>query len=161
MADMAEVFVARQPIFDRGLRVAGYELLFRGGPTNEAFIVNPEGATASVVLNSFTEIGLERVVGSHPAWINVTRDFVMSGLAESVPADPMVLEVLENQAIDDEFVAALRALKDRGYRLALDDFEFRAEATPLLSFVDIVKLDLLALGRRASPATSSCSSPTA
>ena len=56
---MAEVFVARQPIFYRNLKVAGYELLFRGGPTSEAFVVNPEGATASVVLNSFTEIGLE------------------------------------------------------------------------------------------------------
>ena len=143
---MAEVFVARQPIFDRSLRVAGYELLFRGGPTNAAFIVNPEGATASVVLNSFTEIGLERVVGSHPAWINVSRDFVMSGLAESVPAGPMVLEILEDQTIDDEFVAALHALKDRGYHLALDDFEFRPEAAPLLSFVDIVKLDIVALG---------------
>jgi c-di-GMP phosphodiesterase len=64
---MSEVFVARQPIFDRRMKVAGYELLFRGGPTSEAFVINPEGATASVVLNAFTEIGLERIVGSHPA----------------------------------------------------------------------------------------------
>ena len=30
---------------------------------NEAVIASPEGATATVVLNSFTEIGLERIVG--------------------------------------------------------------------------------------------------
>jgi EAL and modified HD-GYP domain-containing signal transduction protein len=146
VVDMSEVFVARQPIFDRSLKVAGYELLFRGGPTKSAFVVNPEGATASVVLNSFTEIGLDRIVGSHPAWVNVSREFIMSGLAESVPPGPMVLEILENQTIDDEFVATLRQLKDRGYRLALDDFEYGREAAPLLEFVDIVKLDIQALG---------------
>ncbi len=33
---MSEVFVARQPIFDRKLEVVGYELLFRSGRTTEA-----------------------------------------------------------------------------------------------------------------------------
>ena len=83
---MAEVFVARQPIFNAALEVAGYELLFRGGANAEALVVNAEGATATVVLNSFTEIGLERIVGGSTAWINVSRDFVLSGLAHTVPA---------------------------------------------------------------------------
>jgi c-di-GMP phosphodiesterase len=144
---MAEVFVARQPIFDRGLKVAGYELLFRGGPANGAFIVNPEGATASVVLNSFTEIGLERIVGQQPAWVNVTRDFVMSGLAETVPPGRITFEIIEDQVIDEPFVEALRDLRRQGYRLALDDFVYTVQAEPLLDFVDVVKLDLLALGR--------------
>ena len=33
---MAEVFVARQPIFTRTLDVAGYELLFRSGEASRA-----------------------------------------------------------------------------------------------------------------------------
>jgi c-di-GMP-related signal transduction protein len=61
--NMPDVFVARQPIFNRNLEVVGYELLFRGGCVNEAVVASPEGATATVVLNSFTEIGLERIVG--------------------------------------------------------------------------------------------------
>jgi len=146
---MSEVFVARQPIFDRRMKVAGYELLFRGGPTSEAFVINPEGATASVVLNSFTEIGLERIVGLHPAWVNVSREFVLSGLAETVPAGLIVLEILEDQVIDEQLIAALCELKRHGYQLALDDFQYSPEAEPLLRFVDVVKLDLLALGRES------------
>ena len=144
---MAEVFVARQPVFDRDLKVAGYELLFRGGPTREAFVVNPEGATASVVLNSFTEIGLDRIVGSHPAWVNVTREFVLSGLAETVPPGQIVYEIVEDELIDPAFIAALADLKQAGYQLALDDFQYTPPAEPLLEFVDVVKLDLLTLGR--------------
>src|ERR1700716_4368563 len=113
---MAEVFVARQPVFDRDLKVAGYELLFRGGPTREAFGVNPEGATASVVLSSFTEIGLNRIVGSHPAWVNVTREFVLSGLAETVPPGQIVYEIVEDELIDPAFIAALADLKQAGYQ---------------------------------------------
>ena len=144
---MTEVFVARQPIFNRRLEVAGYELLFRGGPVSEALVSSSEGATATVVLNSFTEIGLERIVGPHTAWVNVSREFVLSGLARTVPPGLVGLEILEDQVIDDRFTDALRALKTQGYRIALDDFEYTQGAESLLGLVDVVKLDMLRLGR--------------
>jgi EAL and modified HD-GYP domain-containing signal transduction protein len=144
---MAEVFVARQPIFNRRLEVAGYELLFRGGAVSEALVASSEGATATVVLNSFTEIGLERIVGPHTAWVNVSREFVLSGLARTVPPGLVGLELLEDQVIDDRFVDAVRALKTQGYRIALDDFDYTPRAEPLLGLVDVIKLDMLRLGR--------------
>ena len=144
---MPDVFVARQPIFDRKLDVVAYELLFRNDHLNEAVIASPEGATATVVLNSFTEIGLERIVGRKIAWLNVSREFVLSGLAQAVPPGAVGLEILEDQQLDDQLIAALLELKRRGYRLALDDFQWRPEAEPLLGVVDVVKLDLLALGQ--------------
>jgi len=146
---MPEVFVARQPIFDRKLGVVAYELLFRTGQLNEAVIASPEGATATVVLNSFTEIGLERIVGRKTAWVNVSRQFVLSGLAQAVPPGVVGLEILEDQRLDCEMLDALVELKRRGYRLALDDFRWRPEAEPLLDVVDVVKLDLLALGKES------------
>ncbi len=144
---MTEVFVARQPIFTRTLEVAGYELLFRDGDATTALVADSEGATASVVLNSFTEIGLERIVGSKRAWVNVSREFVLSGLAETMPPSVVGLEILEDELLDERFVHALIELKRQGYRLALDDFEYSVSAERLLSLVDVVKLDLVALGR--------------
>ncbi len=147
---MTEVFVARQPIFTRTLKVAGYELLFRGGDASEALVADPEGATASVLLNTFTEIGLERLVGSNRAWVNVSREFVINGLAGTLPPAVVGLEILEDELLDDRMVGALIDLKRQGYQLALDDFEFsrsRPRPEPLLSLVDVVKLDVVALGR--------------
>ena len=144
---MSDVLVARQPIFDRRLELAGYELLFRGEfDSSEATIASPEGATATVVMNSFTEIGLERIVGGHTAWINVSREFLVGGLAQTVPPGLVLLEILEDQLIDDMLIAAVKKLKRHGYQLALDDFRYGPEAEPLLALVDVVKLDLLALG---------------
>ena len=144
---MPEVFVARQPIFNRHLQVAGYELLFRGEEATTALISDKEGATASVVLNSFTEIGLERIVGSKPAWVNVSREFVLGGLAGTMPPKAVGLEILEDELYDERLVHALIELKRQGYRLALDDFEYSVSAERLLSLVDVVKLDVLSMGR--------------
>jgi c-di-GMP phosphodiesterase len=145
---MSEVFVARQPIFDRRLEVAGYELLFRGSVVSaEATITSAEGATANVVINSFTEIGLDRIVGTHPAWINVSREFLLGGLARTVPPGLVLLEILEDQLVDGPLIAAIEELKQEGYQLALDDFTYSPSVEPLLALVDVVKLDLLALGR--------------
>jgi EAL and modified HD-GYP domain-containing signal transduction protein len=129
---MADVFVARQPIFDRKLHVLGYELLFRDGDVNSAAVADHEQATATVVLNSVTEIGLEQIVGSRCAWINVSREFMLQGLVQLLPPHPLVLEILEDQVIDDVMIAAVAELKRAGTRLALDDFRYTPDAEPLL-----------------------------
>ena len=144
---MPDVFVARQPIFNRRLVVVGYELLFRDGDVDEALIASPEGATAAVILNSFTEIGLERIVAGKTAWVNVSREFVLAGLAKVVPPGLIGLEIRHDEPLDGEMLAAVSSLKRRGYRLALDDFRYRPGVEPLLRLVDVVKLDVLALGR--------------
>jgi|SRR5947209_2456955 len=144
---MSSVYVARQPIFDRHTRLAGYELLFRSGDEQaRAVIADHDDATSSVVLNTLTELTLERVVGPHPAWINVTRAFILDGLVDALPAKRTTLEVLEGQEIDDELAAALARLRDRGYKIALDDFTVQGPRAALLPLADIVKLDVMALG---------------
>jgi EAL and modified HD-GYP domain-containing signal transduction protein len=145
---MPAAFIARQPIFNHNLQVVSYELLFRGhGYTADALIDNPERATATVVLNSFTELDLERIVGTKTAWVNVSREFVLDGLVQVIPAGLGGLEISEDEDFDDEMIAALHGLKDQGYRLALDDFRARPGAEPVLDLFDIVKLNTPALGR--------------
>lgn len=146
MSDSSEVFIGRQPIFDRGQRVAGYEILFRAGDHGQARLPDAESATATVVLNALTEIGLERIVGSHVAWINLSRESVLSGIATMLPPNVAGFEILEGQVVDEQLVAAVRELKEQGYRIALDDFEFSPPYVPLLEIVDVVKLDHMALG---------------
>ena len=104
-----EVFVGRQPIFDRRQRVVGYELLFRDGKADRAVVVDHEAAIATVVLNSITEIGFEEVVGDRAAWINVSSAFLRQGLVQLLPPGPLVLEILEDQTIDDEILEIVKS----------------------------------------------------
>jgi len=146
---MPDAFVARQPIFNPKLEVVGYELLFRGeGYANDmATFANAESATATVVLNALTELDLGRLVGNRTAWVNISREFVVGGLAHVVPPHLVGLEIPETEQFDEEMVGALRDLEHEGYKLALDDFRFRPGSEALLELFDVVKLNINELGR--------------
>jgi EAL and modified HD-GYP domain-containing signal transduction protein len=144
---LSEVLVARQPILDVGLDVVGYELLFREpGEAHVAGVADAERATSQVIVDAIGELGLDRLVGSQRAFVNVSRELLLAVRPLPLPADRIVVELLEDQAIDDELVAVARELVDAGFTLALDDFVYDASLEPLLDLARIVKLDVLALG---------------
>jgi EAL and modified HD-GYP domain-containing signal transduction protein len=143
---MNEVLLARQPIMDGDLTAVGYELLYRETGSDHANVRDDELATARVSLRAMTEIDFGPLVDQRRAWINVTREFVLGGLAETIPPDRVVLELLEDQLVDKTLIDAVSKLRTNGYLVALDDFTLTPDIEPLLPKVDIVKLDLRALG---------------
>ncbi len=146
---MAQVYIGRQPIFDRDNRVFAYELLWRGGSDNQAGFADGDLATTQVMLNALTEIGLDRLVGEHRAFINLTRRFLLGEQPLPEMTDQVVLEILEDIEPDAEVISAVRRLAELGYCIALDDFLYRPELEPLVELADIVKIDLLALDTSA------------
>lgn len=142
---MTMAFVGRQPIYTPGLRVAAYEVLFRDSAANASTFKNGDQATAELILNIFTEIGIENIVGHLPAFINVTRNFIVDGHAHALPKDQVVIEVLEDVAPDPDVLDSLRQLSYHGYRIALDDFVYSPELRPLVEIADIVKVELPAI----------------
>jgi EAL and modified HD-GYP domain-containing signal transduction protein len=139
---MNHVFVGRQPIYDGRLRVAGYELLYREGKENATQERTTE-TTAKLLFSAVIEVGLEKLVGKHPAFINLTADMLTAIRQFSPPRDRVVFEVLEDVANTEAVVSAIKELKSAGYRLALDDFAYTPSQQALLPYADIVKVDVL------------------
>lgn len=140
---MSGVFVGRQPIYDSKLNVVAYELLFRRYATGNADVVDGDQATSQVILNSFMEIGLDRLVGDEKAFINLTRSFILEKYPIPMFQNRIVLEVLEDITIDDELIDALRDLSERGFKIALDDVVNPEDIRSLLDIANIVKLDVI------------------
>lgn len=139
---MPAVHVGRQPVYDRALDVVGYELLFRGHPTSTSAERTDDLATTRVIVNTFMEFGLERLVGRRLAFVNLTRPFVIGQLPVPFVPGKAVLEVLETIPTDGEVLDGARALREQGYSLALDDWEDEPDRRGLLPLVDIVKMDI-------------------
>ena len=137
------IHVGRQPIFDRSGDVIAYELLFRDSATAVTATRRSALATGSVIVSAFTEFGLEQITGAKLCFINVTREFLIGELP--VPFDPgqAVLEVVEDVDVDDRVTDGVRALKDRGFTIALDDFTWDSGARRLIGLADYVKIDTL------------------
>ncbi len=143
-----DIFIGRQPIYDKNLNVYAYELLFRAGQQqNAANIVDGDIATTNVVLNALTEIGMDKLVGEQLAFINLPRNFLLTLGDDPVPEikHQIVLEILEDIAADDEVVAAVQDLSTNGYTIALDDFVYNASLQPLVDNANVIKIDLMAL----------------
>ena len=137
------VHVGRQPIFDLTGDVVAYELLFRGSMDAVEAGRRDTYATSQVIVNTFTEFGIDEVVGDRTCFINMTREFLTGELVLPFGPDHVVLEVLETVKVDDEVIAGITALVGAGYRIALDDFVWGSGHERLLPLASYVKLDLL------------------
>lgn len=143
---MADIIIGRQQIFDQKLNIYAYELLFRG---NDFDLNHKDGATQAtnqVITDTILELGLNTIVGPHKAFINFTTQNILDKTPLHLPKDRIVIEVLENVEIDSRIVANLKELSKLGYIIALDDFVFSEDWTPLVEFADIIKLDILEMG---------------
>lgn len=139
---MQNIFIGRQAIYDRNMGVYAYELLYREGRTPSAPQLDGDQASARVILNALTEIGLDRIVGPHKAFINLTRNFFVE--FPEIPFDPkrVVLEVLEDVVVDDHLIESVAALAKQGYKIALDDFEFEEKWNALIPHIDLIKVEI-------------------
>ncbi|MBI4989916.1 MAG: EAL domain-containing protein [Rhodocyclales bacterium] len=141
-----DIFIGRQPILDRDQQLYAYELLFRRGTQNSAEVTDDLAATATVISHVFSELGLEAALGPYLGFVNLDARMLASDALELLPREKFVLEVLETVDITPEVVARCRALKDKGFTLALDDFvTFEERHAPLLDLADIVKVDLMGM----------------
>lgn len=141
--DKPQIFVGRQPIFDSKLKVVGYELLFRSSNVDHFDGSDGDQATSHVINNALMEIGLDGIIGDKPAYINFTKDLLINGVAELLPTDRVVLEILETVEVDAELVSGVKLLVDNGYRIALDDFTFSEQWMPLIEIAQIIKFDVM------------------
>ena len=144
------VFLARQPILDRTGRVRAYELLYRTtdeGPGRASSTA--DAATARVLHGAIMSLGLDAFSPDRPAFINLTRNLLLGDLAEMLPKDSVVFEVLETVDADREVIEACRRLHASGHTLALDDFVPGSSAEELLPYVKYLKVDVRAIAADA------------
>jgi len=133
-----DIMIGRQPIFDRDFKVIAYEILYRGVETG-----TDTKKTAEAMISTMIDIGLEHVAGSLPVLFNVDRAFLLNEteLMQALPPEQVYVEILETVPDDPEVLAACRSLKDKGYRLALDDVTSIEHARAFADYVDIIKID--------------------
>lgn len=138
----AVAFVARQPIVDQSGRTVAYELLFRNGSMARACVTDDFRSTSEVIERAISAVGFDTLLEGRDGYINCSSDFLFSGVLELLPADRIVLEVLESCKLDERLRKRCSDLRAVGFRIALDDVtELNSDIRSFLSAVDIVKLD--------------------
>jgi EAL and modified HD-GYP domain-containing signal transduction protein len=140
---MSSIYVARQPIFELGRRLFGYELLYRRDEKVDRADGDTGYMSAEVIMHALLGIGLTAIAGQGVAFVNFSRAQLLNRSWELFERKSVVIELLETVECDPETIAACRALVDSGYKLALDDYVYADQTLPLLEMASIVKVDIL------------------
>jgi len=140
-----EFFLARQPILGRDQHLVAFELLFRTAGATEANVTDDVAATAAVISHA-SQLGMDQVVGAQLAFVNVSEAALMSDYVRFLPADKVILEILETVKASPSLVERIIELKGLGFKFALDDVVSESEDVKVLvDLVDVIKIDVKAV----------------
>jgi c-di-GMP-related signal transduction protein len=148
MGGYMDVFIARQPIFNRKMKVYGYELLYRQSRNNYFEGADDDQATTNLINNTFMVFGFQELTEQKRGFINFSQNLILSDLVYVLPKDKVVIEILEKVEPNEKVLEACRKLKEKGYILALDDFileQYSKEYIPLIELADIIKVEFPAI----------------
>jgi len=141
MKSALDTYIGRQPVLDRGWNVAGYELLFRSSLENFCDAADGSAATSQVIVNAVLGVGLDRLLGGKPAFVNFDRTLLLGDWTTVLPADKIVIEILETVQAEEEVIRACHRLREQGYALSFHCTADEERTELFAPFVDLLKVD--------------------
>ena len=134
------VVLARQPILDRHESVVGYALRYRP-LTPSGQLDGLETSTVSVIVGALVEIGLGKLVGERPAYVEVTPQLL--DYVGQLPVSPerVVLELAATSHVDADLLRAVRDVVDAGFQIAIVGVIPAGDGEALWRLASAVKLD--------------------
>ena len=127
--------LTRQPIFNAQLQVNSYQLLCHNQSTDGA----------QQLFNAMDQQQLESLVGQLPAYVPYSPRL----LDNPAPCSrrQLVVEIHNATQINATQLHAIKQLRERGYTIALSDFELTLDSEGLLAYADVITMDV----RRLKP----------
>lgn len=135
-------YVARQAILDKEKHLYAYELLFRDGISNSFPDITPDEATSKLLTNSHLNAGLDNITRGKVSFINFHEETLLHRFPTSLDPGSVVIEIVETVDITKGLLKACKHIRELGYTLALDDYDFDSKWDVFLPLVDIVKVDI-------------------
>lgn len=123
--------------------MVGYQLFFVPA-AGTASIPLPDSvrSSAALIASAFNRFGLNQLAQNRLAFIPVSEDGLASDFLDLLPADRVILDLTPpRHTTAAEFTARCRTLQESGFRLALSDFPYLEEWTPLFTLASYFTFD--------------------
>ena len=136
-------YIARQPIFNADRSLYAYELLYRESSDNVFPVGTSDGqATGRLFFNALMLMGLEKLTGFQPAFINLSTDAILDDFPKLLQPRSAVIEIVERATSIPKVVNRVKQLKQEGYLFALDDYDGTEKWQDILPLMDFIKLEV-------------------
>ncbi|MGH7618679.1 MAG: EAL and HDOD domain-containing protein, partial [Gemmatimonadaceae bacterium] len=97
---MSSIYVARQPIFELGRGLYGYELLYRSNAAAVRADADSGFMSADVIVTALLGIGLHTIAGGGVAFVNFSRAQLLNESWKLFDKHAVMVELLETVECD-------------------------------------------------------------
>ncbi|WP_342320598.1 EAL domain-containing protein [Kosakonia sp. BYX6] len=104
--------------------------------------VSAELATTQLIEEQFLSAPVGRKNDHSTVYVNFPYQLLVEGLAETLPKNRVVIEILEDAQPDRQLLETVKRMHTQGFRIALDDFSPGSEWDAFMPYIDVIKFDI-------------------
>jgi len=139
---MQNTYIARQAILDYKSNTVGYELLFRDSPNNYFPEVDPDMATSKLIIQNHLQGDIKTISMGKLAFINFTEHCLINKYPLMFDKDSIVIELVGQKEPTTRLLKIIKYYFDKGYKIALTEYDVKDHWDVLLPFLAMVKVDI-------------------
>lgn len=139
---MYSTYTARQAIFDRKNQVVGYELLFRDSKHNQFPDIDPDVATSKLIIQNHIHDDISALCLGKTAYINFNEQCLINKFPLMFDKSEIVIELIGHQSTTARLLKILKFYHEKGYRIALSEYDLDPQWDALFPFISMIKVDM-------------------
>jgi EAL and modified HD-GYP domain-containing signal transduction protein len=139
---MKNTYIARQAIFNEKLETIGYELLFRDSPDNKFPDVEHDVATSKLIIQNYIHGDIQKISMGKLAFINFTDNCLIHKFPLMFDKNSIVIELVGQEKPTKKLLKIIKFYYDKGYKIALTEYDLAPHWDQLFPYIDIVKVDI-------------------
>lgn len=139
---MQNTYIARQAILDYKSKTVGYELLFRDSPNNYFPEIDPDMATSKLIIQNHLQGDIKTISMGKLAFINFSEHCLINKYPLMFDKDSIVIELVGQKKPTTRLLKIIKYYHDKGYKIALTEYDVEDHWDVLLPFIAMVKIDI-------------------
>ncbi|MBT7443107.1 MAG: HDOD domain-containing protein [Methylococcales bacterium] len=138
---MANVFIARQPIYSFANELFAYELLYRHDNKNQSDIDDETDATIQTLMNALVHIGLSNIVGKNLAFVNLSEAFLYKSYAIPFTPEQIAFDISLRIPCNEKTLKGVKRLRKKGYTVAISYSPKTKNRQAFYKIADIIRVN--------------------
>jgi len=152
---MKNTYIARQAILNENAETIGYELLFRDSLNNKFPEVEHDVASSKLIIQNHIHGDIKTITMGKLAFINFTENCLIHKFPLMFDKDSIVIELVGQEKPTKKLLKIIKFYHDKGYKIALTEYDLAPHWDLLFPYIDIVKVDIEKINtKRLLPAVS-------
>ncbi len=139
---MQSTYIARQAILDNHSNTIGYELLFRNSADNKFPEIDLDVASSKLIIQNHFHGDIQALSMNKPAFINFTENCLVHKYPLVFDKESIVIELVGHQVPEQRLLKIIQYYYDKGYKIALTEYDLSSKWDVLFPYLSIIKVDL-------------------